>query len=225
MPWNFNQVVIFVKSVRRCTELDKLLFGRGIDIEKVNIVINYDMPDQADQYLHRVGRAGRFGTRGLAVSFVTPDADENTILEQVQSHFEVKIDELPDQIDTNDYMFFTMPHCKERQTVALALACMMRQVECGDACNHAIFLQEEDEPDHPELCLQLSRILLPLTGDLILPGNEYVALMLLTSTTELLKATDLLESMGRQHRISNITIDMLYIANGQTDWSSNTRLK
>ena len=206
MPWNFNQVVIFVKSVRRCTELDKLLqecnfpsicihsrldmkerldryksfkdfdkritvatdlFGRGIDIEKVNIVINYDMPDQADQYLHRVGRAGGFGTRGLAVSFVTPDADENTILEQFQSRFEVKIDELPDQIDTNDYMFFTMPHCKERQTVALALACMMRQVECGDACNHAIFLQEEDEPDHPELCLQLSRISLPLTGDLI----------------------------------------------------------
>ena len=63
----------------------------------------------------------------------------------------------------------------------------------------------------PEFCF------LPLTRDLILPGNEYVALMLLTSTTELLKATDLLESMGRQHRISNITIDMLYIADGQTD--------
>ena len=104
---------------------------------------------------------------GCHLQVVTPDADENTILEQFQSRFEVKIDELPDQIDTNDYMFFTMPHCKERQTVALALACMMRQVECGDACNHAIFLQEEDEPDHPELCLQLSGILLPLTGDLI----------------------------------------------------------
>ena len=65
----------------------------------------------------------------------------------------------------NDYIYFTMPHCMERQTVALA--CMMRQVECGDVCNHAIFLQEEDEPDHPELCLQLSRISLPLTGDLI----------------------------------------------------------
>jgi len=139
----FNQVVIFVKSVRRCTELDKLLqecnfpsicihsrlqmderlkryksfkdfdkrimvatdlFGRGIDIEKVNIVINYDMPDKSDQYLHRVGRAGRFGTRGLAISFVTPETEENEILEQVQSRFEVKIDELPDQIDTSTYM-------------------------------------------------------------------------------------------------------------------------
>ena len=139
----FNQVVIFVKSVRRCQELDKLLqecnfpsicihsrmemedrlkryqsfknfdkrimvatdlFGRGIDVEKVNIVINYDMPDKADQYLHRVGRAGRFGTRGLAVSFVTEDAEEKSILEQVQSRFEVKIEELPDKIDTSTYM-------------------------------------------------------------------------------------------------------------------------
>lgn len=50
------------------------LFGRGIDIERVNVVINYDMPDSADQYLHRVGRAGRFGTKGLAISFVTRSA-------------------------------------------------------------------------------------------------------------------------------------------------------
>lgn len=47
------------------------LFGRGIDIERVNVVVNYDMPDAADQYLHRVGRAGRFGTKGLAISFVS----------------------------------------------------------------------------------------------------------------------------------------------------------
>jgi ATP-dependent RNA helicase UAP56/SUB2 len=84
------------------------LFGRGIDIEKVNIVINYDMPDKSDQYLHRVGRAGRFGTRGLAVSFVTPESEgENTpqeILDQVQERFEVKIEELPDKIDTSTYM-------------------------------------------------------------------------------------------------------------------------
>ena len=40
------------------------LFGRGIDIERVNVVINYDMPESSDSYLHRVGRAGRFGTKG-----------------------------------------------------------------------------------------------------------------------------------------------------------------
>lgn len=47
------------------------LVGRGIDIEKVNIVINFDMPKDADQYLHRVGRAGRFGTKGTTISFIS----------------------------------------------------------------------------------------------------------------------------------------------------------
>ena len=41
------------------------LFGRGMDIERVNIVFNYDMPEDTDTYLHRVARAGRFGTKGI----------------------------------------------------------------------------------------------------------------------------------------------------------------
>lgn len=79
------------------------LFGRGIDIEKVNIVINYDFPDESDQYLHRVGRAGRFGTKGLAISFISRPEDE-TILAQVQSRFAVQVPELPENIDTTTYM-------------------------------------------------------------------------------------------------------------------------
>jgi len=138
----FNQVVIFVKSVKRADALNKLLeecnfpsicihaglpqperiarykafknfekrilvstdvFGRGIDIERVNIVINYDMPADADQYLHRVGRAGRFGTKGLAVSFVSsPEATD--VLNLEQERFEVSIDVLPDTIEPSDYM-------------------------------------------------------------------------------------------------------------------------
>ncbi|KAG7020385.1 DEAD-box ATP-dependent RNA helicase 56 [Cucurbita argyrosperma subsp. argyrosperma] len=138
---DFNQVVIFVKSVSRAAELDKLLVecnfpsicihsgmsqeerltrykgfkeghkrilvatdlvGRGIDIERVNIVINYDMPDSADTYLHRVGRAGRFGTKGLAITFVSSAADSD-VLNNVQERFEVDIKELPEQIDTSTY--------------------------------------------------------------------------------------------------------------------------
>jgi len=79
------------------------LFGRGIDVERVNIVINYDFPDQSDQYLHRVGRAGRFGTKGLAISFVSSPTDAEE-LAKVQSRFEVNIGELPDQIDITTYM-------------------------------------------------------------------------------------------------------------------------
>ena len=55
------------------------IFGRGIDVERVNIVINYDMPDSSDQYLHRVGRAGRFRTKGLAISFITTEEDESVL--------------------------------------------------------------------------------------------------------------------------------------------------
>jgi ATP-dependent RNA helicase UAP56/SUB2 len=79
------------------------LFGRGIDIERVNIVINYDFPGESDTYLHRVGRAGRFGTKGLAISFVATEEDE-TILAEVQGRFEVSIPELPEQIDVTEYM-------------------------------------------------------------------------------------------------------------------------
>jgi len=138
----FNQVVIFVKSVQRATALDKLLvecsfpslaihsglkqeeriirykqfkefqkrimvctdlFGRGIDIERVNIVINYDMPDDGDSYLHRVGRAGRFGTKGLALSFVSTEEDE-AVLKVVQDRFEVNVDAMPKTIDTTSYL-------------------------------------------------------------------------------------------------------------------------
>jgi ATP-dependent RNA helicase UAP56/SUB2 len=79
------------------------LFGRGIDIERVNIVINYDFPDESDQYLHRVGRAGRFGTKGLAVSFVSTPADEEE-MKKVQERFAVQVPEMPNEIDISTYM-------------------------------------------------------------------------------------------------------------------------
>ncbi|KAL9644518.1 hypothetical protein ABK040_009382 [Willaertia magna] len=92
------------------------LLGRGIDIQRVNIVINYDMPDDADTYLHRVGRAGRFGTKGLAISFISSDmpdtfggqfkrtVTDEQVLEEIQKRFEVKIKEMPAQIDVGTYM-------------------------------------------------------------------------------------------------------------------------
>jgi superfamily II DNA/RNA helicase len=139
---DFNQVVIFVKSVPRCVALNALLtesnfptiaihrgmtqderlshykqfkdfekrilvatnlFGRGMDIERVNIVFNYDMPEDSNTYLHRVARAGRFGTKGLAITFVSSD-DDATILNKVQERFDVSIGELPEELDVASYM-------------------------------------------------------------------------------------------------------------------------
>jgi ATP-dependent RNA helicase UAP56/SUB2 len=74
------------------------LFGRGIDVAKVNVVFNFDMPSDSDTYLHRVGRAGRFGTKGLAITFVT-DENDQTVLSSIQNRFSVNIQELKDNVD------------------------------------------------------------------------------------------------------------------------------
>lgn len=68
------------------------LMARGIDIDKINLVVNFDAPENSDDYLHRVGRAGRFNTKGIAITFVTTDEDK-TILKEIQDRFEVKIEE------------------------------------------------------------------------------------------------------------------------------------
>ncbi|KAI3988492.1 hypothetical protein MKX01_026306 [Papaver californicum] len=66
------------------------LVGIGIDIERINIVINYDMLDSIDTYLHRVGRAGRFGTKGLAVTFVS-SASNSDVINQTLKSFQRKL--------------------------------------------------------------------------------------------------------------------------------------
>jgi ATP-dependent RNA helicase UAP56/SUB2 len=68
----------------------------------VNVVFNYDMPENSDTYLHRVARAGRFGTKGLAISFVA-DEEDAKILNEVQERFEVEIEELSGTIDASVY--------------------------------------------------------------------------------------------------------------------------
>jgi ATP-dependent RNA helicase UAP56/SUB2 len=62
-----------------------------------------DAPTDADSYLHRVGRAGRFGTKGLAISFVSSDPDQE-VLDKIQERFTVAIPTLPDEVDPSTYM-------------------------------------------------------------------------------------------------------------------------
>lgn len=86
---------------RVCVATD--VFGRGIDINRVNVAINYDLPGDADSYLHRVGRAGRFGTKGLSISFVATDQDEQ-VIKDVEKRFEASIPEYPEEgIDKSKY--------------------------------------------------------------------------------------------------------------------------
>lgn len=109
------------------------VFARGIDIERVNIVINYDFPGDQHTYLHRVGRAGRFGTKGLAISFVSSE-DDAKVLEEVQKKFEVDIPELPESINVTDYS--TLPACCSRCPFGRHGADLVRCVrsELGATC-------------------------------------------------------------------------------------------
>jgi ATP-dependent RNA helicase UAP56/SUB2 len=84
--FNFN-LRRYIKEGHKRILVATDLVARGIDIERVNIVINYDMPESADTYLHRVGRAGRFGTKGLAITFISSEED-SAVLNSVHERFE-----------------------------------------------------------------------------------------------------------------------------------------
>jgi ATP-dependent RNA helicase len=49
------------------------VWARGIDVQQVSLVINYDLPSNRENYIHRIGRSGRFGRKGVAINFVTQD--------------------------------------------------------------------------------------------------------------------------------------------------------
>lgn len=69
------------------------LLARGIDVQQVSVVINYDIPRDVANYLHRIGRSGRYGRKGIGINFVTPESAGH--LEAIVDHYKTKIEELP----------------------------------------------------------------------------------------------------------------------------------
>jgi len=78
------------------------LFTRGIDIQSVNVVINFDFPKNSETYLHRIGRSGRFGHLGLAVNLITYDDRHN--LRRVEQELGTEIRPIPPKIDRSLYV-------------------------------------------------------------------------------------------------------------------------
>ena len=67
--------------------------ARGIDIQQVSVVINFDITKDVNTYLHAIGRSGRYGRKGLAINFVTrSDID---IMRRIEKHYKIEIKELP----------------------------------------------------------------------------------------------------------------------------------
>lgn len=74
------------------------LLGRGIDIQQISVVINYDVPAKIENYIHRIGRSGRYGRKGVAINFMT-NYDRNRI-QNIEKYYSTYIEEMP--ADIND---------------------------------------------------------------------------------------------------------------------------
>ena len=73
------------------------VLSRGIDVQQVSLVINYDVPRDTDTYLHRIGRSGRYGRKGVAINLIT-DRD-TTKIRNIESVYKIKVEELPSNIE------------------------------------------------------------------------------------------------------------------------------
>ncbi|GAA0150796.1 RNA helicase [Lithospermum erythrorhizon] len=69
------------------------VWARGLDVQQVSLVINYDLPNNRELYIHRIGRSGRFGRKGVAINFVK--SDDIKILRDIEQYYSTQIDEMP----------------------------------------------------------------------------------------------------------------------------------
>lgn len=72
------------------------LLSRGIDVQQLNLVINFDLPKSKETYVHRIGRSGRYGRKGVAINFITNR--ELGYLNELEEHYNIKIEDLPQNV-------------------------------------------------------------------------------------------------------------------------------
>lgn len=69
------------------------IWARGLDVPQVSLIINYDLPNNRELYIHRIGRSGRYGRKGVAINFVKND--DIRILRDIEQYYSTQIDEMP----------------------------------------------------------------------------------------------------------------------------------
>ena len=72
------------------------LLARGIDIQQISLVINYELPTNRENYIHRIGRSGRFGRKGVAINFILPQEIEKA--RHLESFYQTEMQELPNDL-------------------------------------------------------------------------------------------------------------------------------
>ena len=88
-----NQVMKKFRTGEARVLISTDLLARGIDVQQVSVVINYDLPLQIENYLHRIGRSGRFGRKGFGLNFVTEQ--DFPRLREIEKYYETQIEPLP----------------------------------------------------------------------------------------------------------------------------------
>jgi len=99
--WDRNKVFHNFRSGNGRCLVSSDLCTRGIDIQSVNVVINFDFPKTSETYLHRIGRSGRFGHLGLAINFITQDDVENFM--RIEKELNTEIQPMPKEVDKSIY--------------------------------------------------------------------------------------------------------------------------
>ena len=93
-----NKVIDDFRSGQSRVLIATDIIARGIDVQQVSLVVNYDIPYQKETYIHRIGRSGRFGRKGVAINFVTFRDVEK--VQEIEKYYNTKIAELPSDINS-----------------------------------------------------------------------------------------------------------------------------
>jgi len=88
-----NEIMAEFRSGKQRVLIATDVWGRGLDVQHVSLVINYDLPNSRELYIHRIGRSGRFGRKGVAINFVRND--DIRILRDIEQYYGTQIDEMP----------------------------------------------------------------------------------------------------------------------------------
>jgi len=89
---------LFVLGKYRCL-ISTNITSRGIDVQQVRTVVNFDIPRSVDVYLHRIGRSGRWGRKGIAINFVTKSDVRQ--MKVIENHYKINIEEMNSDIEFN----------------------------------------------------------------------------------------------------------------------------
>ena len=88
-----DQIMTQFRSGKARVLITTDIWGRGLDVQQVSLVISYDLPANRELYIHRIGRSGRFGRKGVAINFVKDD--DIRILRDIEQFYSTQIDEMP----------------------------------------------------------------------------------------------------------------------------------